>query len=94
LWYSQTSFLIDDSNCQNDNLEHYKKIIEEPKKIKILKDYDNVIVDFKPNHKDLLIEENINKFCNDIFIIDENERFCDLLIKKYGILIISEKTLT
>ncbi len=93
LWNTSVSFFIDDSNYKKEDLDTYKEIIEEYKIQKTLDSYDETQVDFRTNNKALLNQETIYNFYNDIFIIDEDDEFCDLMIKKFGVFIISESTL-
>ena len=93
LWNTSVSFFIDESTYNKQELEFYKEIIDPYKTIKTLDSYDTTQVNYRINNKALLEEESIYNYCNDIFIIDEDDNYCDIMIKKYGILIISESTL-
>lgn len=93
LWHTSVSFFIDESNYDKEDLDFYKEIIDPYLTIKTLESYDSTQVNYRKNNKTLLLDENIYNYYNDIFIIDEDDEFCDTMIKKYGILIISEFTL-
>jgi hypothetical protein len=93
LWNNSFSFFIDDCNYKKEDLETYKSIIEEYIIQKTLESYDDIQVDFRTDNKALLNQEVIYDFYNDIFIIDEDDHYCDLMIKKYGVFIISENSL-
>jgi hypothetical protein len=95
LWYSPVIFYIDECNYEKKYLEELKNKINELyiEKIKLAADQYLAQIDFRIDNKSLITEERIYEFYNDIFIIDENEEFCDSLTKKFGILIVAEKSL-
>ena len=61
--------------------------------MKNIKSLFNNFTNRKQSNKSLLKEESIYNYCNDIFIIDEDETYCETMCQKFGILIISEKSL-
>jgi hypothetical protein len=93
LWNTSVSFFIDESTYNKHELDFYKEIIDPYKTLKTLNSYDSTQVNYRVNNKALLEEDSIYDYYNDIFIIDEDDNYCDIMIKKYGILIISESTL-
>jgi hypothetical protein len=93
LWNSSISFFIDEYNYQFEDLITYKEVIEDYRIQKVISSYDDTQVDFRSNNKALLNQDKIYEFHNDIFIIDEDDEYCELKIKEYGILVISEYSL-
>jgi hypothetical protein len=95
LWYSPVIFYIDECNYEKKYLDELKDKIKDLyiEKIKLAADEYLTQIDFRIDNKSLLTEERIYEFCNDVFIIDENDDFCDSLTKKFGVLIVPEKTL-
>lgn len=95
LWYSPVEFHIDENNSDKINIDEHKELIQQlyEQKAKLAADDYLAQIDFRKDNKALLAEESIYNFYNDIFIIDEDEDYCEIMCQKFGILIISEKSL-